>query len=89
MPSRTSPRLDKVHEGPYEKNNSLVFLKKETSRPTPGLTARTLIPGNSALTLIAQMPVWLGQSTQIQEKGIMESILSLRNNADLCIEPLT
>ncbi|KAF7698904.1 proline-rich transmembrane protein 4 [Silurus meridionalis] len=44
MPSRTDS-LDKVHEGPYEKNDSLGSLKEETSRPTPGLTARALLPG--------------------------------------------
>ncbi|KAF5905505.1 proline-rich transmembrane protein 4-like, partial [Clarias magur] len=36
---------DKVHEGPYEKNNSLETLKDEASRPSPGLTARTLTSG--------------------------------------------
>lgn len=85
MSSRTSPGFDKVHEGPYVKNNSLGSLKEETSNPTPGSTSHTLIPGKSALTLITIMPEWLGHSTQIKEKGIMESILSLGNNADSCI----
>ncbi|XP_053479488.1 proline-rich transmembrane protein 4 isoform X3 [Ictalurus furcatus] len=45
MPNRTSPGLDKVHEVPYEKKDSRSSLKEETSRPNPGLRARTLIPG--------------------------------------------
>ncbi|MCJ8733163.1 hypothetical protein PDJAM_G00219970 [Pangasius djambal] len=45
VPSRTSLGLDKAHDGPYEKNDSLGSLKEETSRPTPGWTASTIIPG--------------------------------------------
>lgn len=69
MLDRTSPGLEKVHEVPYEKSDSLGSLKEEAPRPTPGLTERTLIPGNSYHSTL--MPEWMGHSIQIKEKCII------------------